>query len=31
MMPPNPAIDLMDPEVKSARDRERKRYGRRYG
>ena len=31
MMPANPAVDIMDPEIKSARARERKRYGRRYG
>jgi len=31
MMPPNAAVSIMDPEVKSLRDMERKRYGRRYG
>ena len=31
MMPANPAVDIMDPEIKSARGRDRKRYGRRYG
>ena len=31
MMPPNSAVSIMDPEVKSLRDMERKRYGRRYG
>ena len=31
MMPPSAAVSIMDPEVKSLRDMERKRYGRRYG
>jgi len=31
MMPPNAAVNIMDPEIKSLRDMERKRYGRRYG
>ena len=31
MMPPSAAVSIMDPEIKSLRDMERKRYGRRYG